>query len=191
MAAKGHDFPNDPGRILAADAMLFSGDYRSAERTFQLVTQASGRAGRGDKEGKVILQAYNVDDYALQAAMKQDFKTFFNKEIPIRKQLKHPPFAHIGMVMVSSTNNSQGWELINKLHKTLMDKYGHHEHMMVSKPLRAPIFVIRNRMRWRIIIKHPSTSLMLEIMRDMMDMAGRMRLKETTVSVDIDPVNML
>jgi primosomal protein N' (replication factor Y) len=192
MVAKGHDFPNVTlVGILAADAMLFSGDYRSAERTFQLVTQASGRAGRGDKEGKVILQAYNVDDYALQAAMKQDFKTFFNKEIPIRKQLKHPPFAHIGMVMVSSTNNSQGWELINKLHKTLMDKYGHHEHMMVSKPLRAPIFVIRNRMRWRIIIKHPSTSLMLEIMRDMMDMAGRMRLKETTVSVDIDPVNML
>ncbi|NLI39075.1 MAG: primosomal protein N' [Clostridiaceae bacterium] len=192
MVAKGHDFPNVTlVGILAADAMLFSEDYRSAERTFQLVTQASGRAGRGDKGGKVILQAYNIDDYALQAAMKQDFKTFFSKEIPIRKQLNHPPFTHVGMVMVSSTNNSQGWELINKLHKTLMDKFGHHEHMMVSKPLRAPIFVIRNRMRWRIIIKHPSTSLMLEIMRYVMDMTGRMRLKETTVSVDIDPVNML
>ena len=189
MVAKGHDFPNVTlVGILAADAMLFSEDYRSAERTFQLVTQASGRAGR-DKSRS--FQAYNIDDYALQAAMKQDFKTFFSKEIPIRKQLNHPPFTHVGMVMVSSTNNSQGWELINKLHKTLMDKFGHHEHMMVSKPLRAPIFVIRNRMRWRIIIKHPSTSLMLEIMRYVMDMTGRMRLKETTVSVDIDPVNML
>jgi len=63
--------------------------------------------------------------------------------------------------------------------------------MMISKPLRAPVFVIRNRMRWRIIIKHPSINLMLQIMRDVTDMTDRMRLRETHVSVDIDPVNML
>lgn len=192
MVAKGHDFPNVTlVGILAADSMLFTGDYRSTERTFQLVTQASGRAGRGDKAGKVILQAYNIDNYALQAAMEQDFKTFYSKEILIRKQLGYPPFVHIGMVMVSSTSNSQGWELVNKLYQSLTEKYGQQEHMMISKPLKAPIFVIRNRMRWRIILKHPSTGLMLEILRDVMDMTGRMRLKETQVSVDMDPVNML
>ncbi|NLU31933.1 MAG: primosomal protein N' [Clostridiaceae bacterium] len=192
MVAKGHDFPNVTlVGILAADAMLFSEDYRSAERTFQLVTQASGRAGRGDKAGKVILQVYNIDNYAIQAAIKQDFKAFFSEEIPIRKQLFQPPFSHIGMVMVSSTDNNRGWELINRLHGMLADKYGHHELMMISKPLRAPIFVIRGMMRWRIIIKHPSTSLMLQVLKDVTDMTDRMRLKETQVSVDIDPVNML
>lgn len=192
MVAKGHDFPNVTlVGILAADATLFSEDYRSAERTFQLVTQAAGRAGRGSRPGKVILQAYNVDNYAVQAAMKQDYKTFFEEEINIRRQLNQPPFTHIGMVMVSSTSNSRGWELITRIHRMIVEKYGNHEHMMISKPLRAPIFVIRNRMRWRIIIKHPSTSLMLQIMRDVTGMTDRMRLKETHVSVDIDPVNML
>ena len=124
--------------ILAADAMLFSEDYRSAERTFQLITQASGRAGRGSKAGRVILQAYNIDNYAIRAAIKQDFKTFFSEEIPIRRQLGHPPFTRIGMVMVSSENSGRGWELINRLYRMLKDKYGHHEHMMISKPLRRP-----------------------------------------------------
>lgn len=192
MVAKGHDFPNVTlVGILAADAMLFSEDYRSAERTFQLITQASGRAGRGSKAGRVILQAYNIDNYAIRAAIKQDFKTFFSEEIPIRRQLGHPPFTRIGMVMVSSENSGRGWELINRLYRMLKDKYGHHEHMMISKPLRAPIFVIRSRMRWRIILKHPSISLMLQIMRDVTGMTDRMRLKDIQVSVDIDPVNML
>lgn len=192
MVAKGHDFPNVTlVGILAADAMLFSEDYRSAERTFQLVTQAAGRAGRGGKPGRVIIQAYNIDNYAVQAAMKQDFRTFFSEEINIRRQLFQPPFTHIGMVMVSSSSNTRGWELINRLHRMIEDKYGNYEHMMISKPLRAPVFVIRNRMRWRIIIKHPSINLMLQIMRDVTDMTDRMRLRETHVSVDIDPVNML
>lgn len=192
MIAKGHDFPNVTlVGILAADTMLFSEDYRSSERTFQLVTQAAGRAGRGDKAGKVILQAYNIDNYAIQAAMTQDFKAFYNQEMYIRKQLGYPPFAHIGMVLVSSTSNSQGWELINKLHQLLSERYGQQEHLTISKPLKAPIFVIRNRMRWRIILKHPSTGHLLEILRDVADMTDRMKLKETRVSVDIDPVNML
>lgn len=192
MVAKGHDFPNVTlVGILAADAMLFSEDFRSTERTFQLITQAAGRAGRGDKPGKVILQAYNIDHYALQAAMEQDFEAFFSKEMPIRQQLGYPPFAHIGMVMVSSTSNSQGWELINKLYQFLMGKYGQEKHLTVSRPLRAPIFVIRNRMRWRIILKHPSTGYLLEIMKDVTDTADRMRLKDARISVDIDPVNML
>ena len=192
MVAKGHDFPNVTlVGILAADAMLFAEDYRSAERTFQLVTQASGRAGRGDKPGKVILQAYNIDNYAIQAAINQDFRTFFRQEFLIRKQLCQPPFYHIGMVMVSSASRERGLELAGKLHQMLTDKYGGQDHILISKPLRAPIFVLRGRMRWRIIIKHPSIGLMLQVMRDVTGMTDRMRLRETQVCVDIDPANML
>lgn len=192
MVAKGHDFPNVTlVGILAADAMLFTEDYRSTERTFQLVTQAAGRAGRGEKPGQVILQAYNVDNYALQAAMEQDFHAFYSREIPIRQQLGYPPFAHIGMVMVSSTDNSRGWELIIRIHQFLMEKYGQTDQLTISRPLRAPIFVLRNRMRWRIILKHPSTGHLLGILKDVAAMTDRMKLKDARVSVDIDPVNML
>lgn len=92
MVAKGHDFPNVTlVGILAADLTLHIQDFRSSERTFQLLTQVSGRAGRGDLPGKVIVQTYDPEHYSIVAAKNHDFLTFYNQEISIRKELDYPP----------------------------------------------------------------------------------------------------
>ena len=121
MVAKGHDFPDVTlVGILAADASLFSSDYRASERTFQLITQASGRAGRGTKPGRVIVQAYNIDDYAIQTAILQDYEAFYQKEIAMRKLMYTPPFCHIGVIMVSGEDPDDARECMGCRRKSYM-----------------------------------------------------------------------
>src|SRR5690606_28862567 len=106
MIAKGHDFPNVTlVGILAADIMLGIDDFRAQERTFQLLTQVAGRAGRGDEPGRVIIQTYNTEDYSITAASRHDYEAFFRQELQIRRRLRYPPFTHIAMVVVSSVND--------------------------------------------------------------------------------------
>lgn len=94
MIAKGLDFKNVTlVGIIAADLSLNIPDYRSGERTFQLITQVGGRAGRGDKPGKVIVQTYNPDNYSITNAISNDYENFYNEEISIRKDMNYPPFS--------------------------------------------------------------------------------------------------
>ena len=96
MIAKGHHFPNVTlVGIIAADSSLHIGDYRAEERTFQTITQVSGRAGRGEKLGRVIVQTYNPDNYAIVCSQKQDYENFYDGEIQLRNSLNYPPFCDI------------------------------------------------------------------------------------------------
>ena len=192
MVAKGHDFPNVTlVGILAADAMLYSGDFRASERAFQLITQASGRAGRGSLPGMVVLQTYNIDNYAVKTAIAQDYKAFYETEIMLRNQLFNPPFSHIGCIFVSGVIMHDVEAVVEKIYHDLADHYGDDEEIVVSKPLKAPIFIIRGRLRWRIIIKHPSVNRLLDILKEVLRLSDRMKLRDTMVSVDIDPADML
>ncbi|MGC4431483.1 helicase-related protein, partial [Streptococcus suis] len=93
MIAKGLDFPNVTSvGVLNADTSLNLPDFRSSERTFQLLTQVAGRAGRGDKSGEVVIQTYNPDHYAIQLAKQQDYETFYRYEMNVRKQMSYPPY---------------------------------------------------------------------------------------------------
>ncbi|NLU51960.1 MAG: primosomal protein N' [Clostridiaceae bacterium] len=192
MVAKGHDFSNVTlVGILAADASLFLGDYRSSERTFQLITQASGRAGRGDKPGRVILQAYNVDDYAIQTAVAQNYEEFYQKEIALRQKMIYPPFCHIGLVMVSGENPEHARISIERLKGQIMSIYNNEPGFLCSDIMPSPVFVIRNRARWRFIIKMASINELVKLVNYASSVFEKLKIKSTDLTVDIDPPNML
>jgi primosomal protein N' (replication factor Y) len=192
MVAKGHDFPHVTCvGILSADASLFNSDYRSSERTFQLITQASGRAGRGQKSGRVIVQAYNVDDYAVRAALSQDYEAFFDKEIVMRKQLLAPPFCHIGLIVVSGENVHDARESLERIKTHILSGYTGNGGFQCSDILPSPVFIVRNRARWRVIIKMASINQLVGLMNQVVDSFAKLRIPGTDVSVDIDPSGMV
>ena len=108
MVAKGLDFPKVTlVGVLAADAALNLPDYRSCEKTFQLITQVAGRAGRGDRPGRVVVQSYQPEHYAIQFAARHDYTGFFNREIQIRHQFNYPPYSHIIRVLISGEREKE------------------------------------------------------------------------------------
>jgi len=192
MVAKGHDFPDVTlVGILSADATLFNNDYRASERTFQLITQASGRAGRGEKPGRVILQAYNIDDYAVQTAMTQDYEAFYQKEIMMRKAMNFPPFCHIGVIIVSSDDQDAAKDSLVALRNQILMDFNKEDMLECSEVLPPPIFIIRKRYRWRIIIKTKSVNLLVQLMNHALDIFPRIKTGSADISVDIDPVSMI
>lgn len=120
MIVKGHDFPKVTlVGVLAADMSLYANDYRAAERTFQLLTQAAGRAGRGKLPGKVIVQSYQPDHYAIQTAARQDYNAFYDEEIAYRRLLAYPPVAHMMAVQITSRYEDSGISFANRLRAIL------------------------------------------------------------------------
>ncbi len=108
MIVKGHDFKNVTlVGILAADMSMYTGDYRASERTFQLLTQAAGRAGRGEKKGEVVIQTYHPDHYSITTAQKQDYETFYREEIAVRRLLSYPPVSHMLLVLIASPEEEE------------------------------------------------------------------------------------
>lgn len=192
MVAKGHDFPDVTlVGIISADASLFNSDYRASERTFQLITQASGRAGRGEKPGRVILQAYNIDDYAIQTAIVQDYEAFYQKEIDMRKLMNSPPFCHIGIVIVSGENQNDAKKSLLDIRTQILERYTKKCALQCSDVLPSPIFIIRNRYRWRYIIKIASINILVQLINEVLDMFPKMKTGSTDISVDIDPASMI
>lgn len=192
MVAKGHDFPDVTlVGILSADASLFNNDYRASERTFQLITQASGRAGRGEKPGRVILQAYNIDDYAIQTATIQDYEAFYQKEIIMRKIMNSPPFCHIGVIIVSGEDENNAKDSLVALKNWIIKQSGKENTLECSDVLQAPVFIIRNRYRWRLIIKTKSINNLVQLMNEVLDIFPKVKSGRTDISVDIDPASMI
>ena len=108
MIVKGHDFPNVTlVGVLAADLSLYVSDYHAAERTFQLLTQAAGRAGRGEKPGEVIIQTYNPEHYSVICAKNQDYNQFYEEEIFYRQAMRYPPVWHMLVVLCASKRRSR------------------------------------------------------------------------------------
>ena len=139
---------------MAADSSLNIEDFRANEKTFQILTQVAGRAGRESLPGKVIVQTYNPDSLAIEYAKEQNYKKFYDTEIGIRKQLKYPPFCDIMVIGISGQNEKSVSQIAEKLHqyikiRIINEKIG----LLLYKPLPAPIDKIKNKYRWRIIIK--------------------------------------
>jgi len=125
MIVKGHDFPNVTlVAALAADMSMFENDYRSSERTFQLLMQASGRAGRGQKRGEVILQTYRPDHYVIQSVAAQDAEIFYENELSYRRMLSYPPYYSMLTVRIVSENQEKGLACIRHLADTVREKFG-------------------------------------------------------------------
>jgi len=154
MVAKGHDVKNVTAvGIIAADSILNLPDFRAAERVFALLTQAAGRAGRGDKPGKVVVQTYNPEHYAVQAGAQHDYQAFYQAEIGYRRELCYPPYGQILKLTIQDDQESkaraQAMVIIKELKAGLHD----HTNIEVIGPFPAPIAKVKDVFRMNIVIK--------------------------------------
>ena len=191
MVVKGHHFPNVTlVGVIAADSSLNIDDYRANERTFQLLTQVAGRAGRENLDGKVIIQTYNPENFSIICAQKQDYEMFYNTEIALRKQLKYPPFCDIMLIGFNSLSEKEIIELSNRVYSYLKSKLDGQD-FIVLKPMPSPIDKIQNRYRWRIILKGNITEEVNSIINECLQKIYEANYKNTRVSVDVNPNNMI
>jgi len=161
-------------------------DFRSNERTFQLLTQVAGRAGREELDGNVIIQTYNPESFPIECAKEQDYLKFYNQEIMLRNALKYPPFCDIIKVEVSDINETIAQETINLIYEKLL-KYNSKD-MSIYAPMPSPISKIKNRYRFRVIIKCRLGNTVIGQIREIVN--GLKTNTSTRISVDINPNNM-
>jgi primosomal protein N' (replication factor Y) (superfamily II helicase) len=187
MIAKGHDIHGVTlVGVVGADMALGLPDFRAAERTFQLLTQVAGRAGRGQTPGKVILQTYFQDHYAVQFAARHDFAGFYEKELQFRAWMHYPPYSAIANVLIRSEKLDEAltWsgELGRWFEKTK------HEGIRVLGPAAAPITRLKRDYRYHFILKSPSREKMNALLRAMLAEAAARKIPRTQVIVDVDAV---
>ena len=185
MIAKGHDVHGVTlvGAV-GADMALGMPDFRAAERTFQLLTQVAGRAGRGEKPGKVILQTYFPDHYAVQYAAQQDFPGFYEKELRFRAWMHYPPYSALANVLVRSDQLDDALRWSGLLGKWF-DKT-RHEGIRVLGPAAAPILRLKNDYRYHLVLKSPSREKLNGLLRAMLKYAASEKIPRTQVIVDVD-----
>lgn len=194
MIAKGHDFPNVTlVGVLAADSLLNLDDYKASERTFQLVTQVAGRAGRGELAGRVVIQTYNTEDFCIVAACKHDYIDFYRQEIRIREKLRYPPFTNIAVVILSSPDDRMCFSKSEEVRDILKAGLGENtDGELILGPVRAPISKIKNRYRWRLVLKCDSMEKLIGVLGEASDFFRKVKGKsEVDLSMDINPVSML
>lgn len=163
MIVKGHDFPMVTlVGILAADMSLHVSDFRAAERTFQLLVQAAGRAGRGDHKGDVVVQTYQPDHYAVVSAAKQDYKEYYNQEMVFRQLMKYPPAAHIMTVFVSCDSQEISYKII-KTAKEAADKECNDSNVSIIGPAPHPIAKVNDMYRYLMYVKSEDTALIKNV----------------------------
>lgn len=154
IVAKGLDFRHvGLVGIIAADTALNIPDFKSAERAFQLITQAAGRTGRGDEEGNVVIQTYNPEHYAIIHGANQDYDSFYQMEKTIRKGLGYPPYADIVQIMVQHEEEAEGWKTAEQVYDRLSESLGGSPNYTVFKPTRAIINKQGSSYRFHIILK--------------------------------------
>lgn len=189
MIVKGHDFPKVTlVGILAADLSMYASDYRASERTFQLLTQAAGRAGRGSEAGEVVIQTYNPEHYSIQTAKTQDYGAFYQSEISVRKIMAYPPISNLMLVMFTAKQQKQAEWAASYL-AALIKKAQIAELKMIG-PANALIGKMNDIYRKVIYIKH-SEYYQLVRLKDRMELflKDRKEFQEIHISFDFNPMN--
>ena len=195
MIVKGHDFPDVTlVGILAADLSLHVNDYRAGERTFQLLTQAAGRAGRGKRPGEVVIQTYDPGHYSIVHAANQDYQGFYEEEMMYREMLLYPPAAHMLAILVSSPVEKEGMELAAKIGKLLKESGEdiHGDPLRVIGPAAASIGKIQDVYRFMVYIKHMDKRKLIEaknaIEAFLEERQEKGKTGKETVQFDFDPL---
>ena len=195
MVAKGHDFPNVTlVGVVTADTALNFPDFRSSERTFQLLTQVAGRTGRGDKGGEVVVQSYTPKHYSIQYAKKHDYESFYEEEIASRKATNYPPFSQLINFLLKSESEKKVIKAAHKLGELVRGKLDtlQADKIEVLGPVKAPLSKIQGQFRWQLIIKGKKLVKLREIsdyaVTELRDGSISENVK---VSVDVDPLRML
>jgi primosomal protein N' (replication factor Y) len=187
MIAKGHDIHGVTlVGVVGADSALGLPDFRAAERTFQLLTQVAGRAGRGHSPGKVILQTYFQDHYAVQYAARHDFAGFYDKELRFRSWMHYPPYSALANVLIRSNNLDEALQWSGTLGKWF--EQTRHEGVRVLGPATAPIMRLKRDYRYHFVLKSPSREKLNATLRVMLAYASAQKIPRTQLIVDVDAV---
>ncbi|MDP3013876.1 MAG: primosomal protein N', partial [Candidatus Subteraquimicrobiales bacterium] len=191
MIAKGLDFPEVTFvGVINADVALNIPDFRSAERTFQLLMQVSGRAGRGEKPGKVIIQTYSPEFYAIQAAFKSDYDSFYAKEIIYREELFYPPYSQLINVVVSSSDELRAKKVALNLSQLILEDEVNGLISLIG-PAPCPIPKIMKKFRWHLILKVKDDGVKYILREKINQLIPAKALWDATIIVDVDPVWLL
>ncbi len=195
MVSKGLDFSNVTlVGVISAETSLWLPDFRADERTFQLLTQVSGRAGRSDKEGEVVIQTQNSKNFVLQKVIENDYKGFYEKEIALREQGEYPPFARIGVIEIKDEKENNARSAINEFAKYL-NKYG--KGLNISPATEAVIYKIKGMYRFQIVIKSnrkkdPSGKILRSaILNSFIEFNQKSRFRNIRIILDIDPQSII
>ncbi len=192
MIAKGHDFPNVTlVGVISVDAGLALPDFRASERTFQLITQVAGRAGRGERPGRVLIQTYHPQHYALRHACAQDYENFFAEEIRYRKTLSYPPFVALASLLVHGEDLTRVHATAAEIRRAL-DAANADRATRILGPAPAPLARLRGEHRVQLLLKSRNRTRMREIIEMALAEAGRVPGCDIqSVNVEIDPVNLM
>jgi primosomal protein N' (replication factor Y) len=189
MVAKGHDFQRVTlVGVVAADLALGRPDFRAAERTFQLLTQVAGRAGRGELSGEVLVETYYPEHYAIQYAVQQDYVSFYEKEAHFRRVLHYPPFTALATVLVRDRKieNAIRWSRALASYFAPFEGRG----VKVLGPAAAPLARLRTEYRFQFVLKSPHRSALSQALGGCLDFCASKEIPETAVIVDVDPTSL-
>lgn len=190
MVSKGLDFPKVTlVGVMAADSSLYIDDYRSCERTFALLEQVSGRAGRAEMPGRAVIQTYSPDNSAIVYASKHDYAGFYNEEIKMRKLMYYPPFCQIGSVLISGKDKDEVKALITRIAAFLKKRMSNRKDVIILGPGESAIGKIMDKYRYRILIKYQGE--IDDVMHEIQNGFQKGGYSEKmTLSLDINPVNL-
>jgi primosomal protein N' (replication factor Y) len=189
MVAKGHDFQRVTlVGVVAADLALGRPDFRAAERTFQLLTQVAGRAGRGELSGEVLVETYYPEHYAIQLASQQDYLSFFEKEAHFRRVLHYPPFTGLAAILVRDRKieNAVRWSRALAGYFAPLEKRG----VKILGPAAAPLARLRRDYRFQFILKSPQRAALGQALAGCLDFCAQHHIPPTAVIVDVDPASL-
>ncbi|HEX5425868.1 MAG TPA: primosomal protein N' [Candidatus Acidoferrales bacterium] len=189
MVAKGHDFQRVTlVGVVAADLALGRPDFRAAERTFQLLTQVAGRAGRGELSGEVLVETYYPEHYAIQYARQQDYASFYEKEAQFRQMLHYPPFAALASVLIRDRKieNAIKWSRALASYFEKLDS----KDVKILGPAAAPLARLRQEYRFQFILKSRQRGALSHVLSGALDFCAQQEIPETAMIVDVDPASL-
>ena len=195
MIAKGLNLPNVTlVGVINADTTLHMPDFRAAEKTFQMLTQVAGRAGRGEQPGEVIIQTYDPEHYSIKAAQNYDYKGFFEQEMSIRRTLGYPPFSRLIRIVLSSTDEAlvRNSALLLKESLVNVKRDIAPDGTDILGPAPAPLHKIKERYRWQIVLKGKNGLVMRQLtIKGIDNFENQHGSRSVTISVDVEPQNMM
>jgi primosomal protein N' (replication factor Y) len=190
MLAKGHDFQRvTMVGVVSADSSLSLPDFRAAERTFQLLTQVAGRAGRGDLPGRVLIQTFYPEHYAIQDAVRQDYASFFEREMHFRRLMAYPPFTSLANVIVRDTNLEKAIRWSRQLSEYFSPHDG--KGARILGPATAPLARLKKEHRFQFLLKSLKRSLLTKLLGGAVEYCDAKEIPPTAVLVDMDPLSLL
>ena len=189
MVAKGHDFQRVTlVGVVSADSQLSLPDFRAAERTFQLLTQVAGRAGRGDLPGEVLVETYYPEHYAIQLAARQDYLTFFEKEVQFRRLLHYPPFTALASILVRDTKIENAIRWSRQLSAFLAPQES--RGVKVLGPAAAPLARLKREYRFQFLLKAPKRAQLTRALTELLAFSEAKEIPQRAVLVDVDPLSL-